>query len=56
VEDAIRDCDRGGDFGPRFVALAQSVYRTSDRRAALKRRIKVLLGSEVAEETSYGGD
>ena len=56
VEDAIRDCDRGGDFGPRFVALAQSVYRTNDRRAALKRRINVLLGSEVVEEKSYGGE
>ena len=54
VEDDIRDCDRGGDFGPRFIALAQSVYRTNDRRAALKRRINLLLDSEVVEEKSYG--
>ena len=54
VEDAIRDCDRRGDFGPEFIALAQSVYRTNDRRAALKRRINVRLGSEVVEEKSYG--
>jgi len=56
VEDAIRDCDRQSDFGPRFIALAQSVYRTNDHRAALKRRINVMLGSEVVEEKSYGGE
>jgi len=54
VEDEIRDCDRGGDFSPRFVMLAQSIYRTNVRRATLKRRINVLLGSEVVEEKSYG--
>jgi hypothetical protein len=54
VEDAIRNCDRRGDFGASFVALAQSVYRTNDRRAALKRRINELLHSELVEEKAYG--
>ena len=27
VEDDLRDCDREGSFGPRFVELARSVYR-----------------------------
>ena len=27
IEDAIRACEREGDFGPRFVELARSVYR-----------------------------
>ena len=27
VEDALRRCERDGDFGPRFVELARSVYR-----------------------------
>ena len=36
-EDAIRACEREGDFGPRFVALARSVYVENDARAALKR-------------------
>lgn len=27
IEDAIRTCERNGDFGPRFVALARSVLR-----------------------------
>jgi hypothetical protein len=33
IEDEIRLCERDEDFGPRFVALARSVYRTNDRRA-----------------------
>ena len=50
IEDDIRDCERGKDFGPRFIALARSIYRTNDRRAALKRDIDVLAGSQIVEE------
>jgi len=53
VEDAIRGCERNGDFGLRFVELARSVYRSNDRRAALKRAINELLGSAIVEEKSY---
>jgi len=53
IEDDLRDCERAGDFGARFVELARSVYKTNDRRAAVKRRINVLLGSELIEEKSY---
>lgn len=53
IEDAIRLCERDGDFGPRFVELARSVYRTNDRRAALKREINALTGSRLVEEKSY---
>lgn len=53
IEDAIRDCERASDFGPKFVALARSVYRQNDRRAALKRQINDLLGSRLIEEKSY---
>ena len=53
VEDQIRDCERAGDFGPRFVALARSVYRTNDERAALKRQINNLLEADIVEEKSY---
>src|SRR5262249_13780643 len=53
IEDEIRLCERCEDFGPRFVALARSVYRTTDRRAALKRRINELLRSDLMEEKSY---
>jgi hypothetical protein len=53
VEDEIRLCEGRGDFGPRFVELARSVYRHNDRRAALKRQLNELLGSALVEEKSY---
>ncbi|MCP5373242.1 MAG: hypothetical protein H6907_16060 [Hyphomicrobiales bacterium] len=53
IEDAIRDCERAGDFGAAFVELARAVYVTNDRRAALKRAINELLGSPLVEEKSY---
>ncbi len=53
VEDALRICERGGDFGPRFVTLARSVYAINDERAALKRAVNSLFGSALVEEKSY---
>ncbi|WP_210528624.1 DUF6165 family protein [Rubellimicrobium arenae] len=53
IEDAIRARDAAGDFGPEFVRLAQAVYRTNDRRAALKREINRVTGSTLVEEKSY---
>ncbi|RKQ68258.1 DUF6165 family protein [Oceanibaculum indicum] len=53
IEDDIRDCERDKDFGEHFVELARSVYKTNDRRAALKRDINMLLGSALVEEKSY---
>lgn len=53
IEDAIRAADARGDFGPGFVALAQAVYRTNDRRAEVKKRINLALGSAIVEEKSY---
>lgn len=56
TEDSLRECERLGRFGPRFVELARSVYRDNDRRAAIKRRINQLTGSDIVEEKSYLGD
>ncbi len=53
IEDHIRERERGRDFGPAFVELARSVYRSNDKRADLKRRINELLGSRLVEEKSY---
>jgi tetratricopeptide (TPR) repeat protein len=53
IEDALRSCERQGDFGPRFVALARSVYCENDTRAAIKRVINVLASSALIEEKSY---
>jgi hypothetical protein len=53
IEDAIRECEQAGDFGPRFIELARSVYQNNDHRAAIKRRINERLGSQIVEEKSY---
>ena len=53
IEDEIRECERQRDFGPRFIELARAVYRTNDRRSALKRKINELSGSAIVEEKSY---
>ena len=54
IEDGKRDCERRGEFGPEFVALARAVYRENDRRAAIKRAINEITGSDIVEEKSYG--
>jgi hypothetical protein len=53
IEDEIREHERQKDFGARFVELARAVYKTNDRRAALKREINDLTGSRLREEKSY---
>ncbi|BCG94771.1 DUF6165 family protein [Mesorhizobium sp. 131-2-1] len=53
IEDDIRVEELNKRFGDRFIELARGVYRTNDRRAALKREINVLLSSAIIEEKSY---
>jgi hypothetical protein len=53
VEDGKRDCERRQDFGPDFVALARRVYIENDQRAAIKRAINAVAGSDIVEEKSY---
>jgi hypothetical protein len=53
IEDAIRAQERAATFGPEFIALARSVYRSNDKRAELKREINALLNSAIVEEKSY---
>ncbi|MCA9120933.1 MAG: glycosyltransferase family protein [Planctomycetaceae bacterium] len=53
IEDSIRDCEREKDFGAKFIELARAVYKTNDKRAALKRDVNTLLGSHLVEEKSY---
>lgn len=53
IEDDIRDCERDKNFNKRFIELARAVYKTNDRRAALKREINTLMNSDIYEEKSY---
>ncbi|MCR0985127.1 DUF6165 family protein [Roseomonas populi] len=55
IEDAIREHEHRADFGPSFIELARAVYQNNDHRAAVKRRINLLLGSLLVEEKSYHG-
>ena len=55
VEDALREKESARAFDDAFIALARSVYQQNDRRAALKKHINILLGSEIVEEKSYKG-
>ena len=53
IEDHLRDSERQKDFGAPFVELARSVYKTNDRRSAIKKQINDLLGSRLSEEKVY---
>ena len=53
IEDEIRRQEAARDFGEKFVALARSVYQQNDLRAAIKKEINTLLGSDLTEEKSY---
>ena len=53
IEDDIRQCEADRDFGEKFIALARSVYKQNDKRAALKKDINLLVGSAIIEEKSY---
>ena len=53
IENALRGHEAGEDFGAAFVSLARQVYKTNDRRAALKKKINLLFSSVIIEERSY---
>lgn len=53
IEDRIRIKESEGAFDQEFIELARSVYLRNDERAAIKRELNVLLGSELVEEKSY---
>ena len=53
IEDDIREQEANSCFDDRFIALARSVYRCNDQRAALKRQINTATGSHLIEEKGY---
>jgi hypothetical protein len=56
IEDKLRALEAKQEFSPAFVTAARSVYRTNDRRAALKREIDALVGSVLREEKWFSGN
>ena len=53
LENAVRACERSGEFGDEFVATARQIYAGNDRRAAIKRQINLLMNSSIVEEKSH---
>ena len=53
IEDKIRERELAQQFDSRFIELARAVYVTNDERAAIKKRINIVLGSRIVEEKSY---
>ncbi len=53
LEDEIRKYEREKDFGPLFIEAARGIFKTNDRRAAVKRELNELAGSSLLEEKSY---
>jgi len=53
IEDEIRRKEAARQFDDEFIALARSVYQQNDLRAAVKKEINTLLGSDLTEEKSY---
>ena len=53
VEDKIREKEKYNCFDDEFIDLARSVYRTNDKRSKIKKKINLILKSEVFEVKSY---
>ncbi len=53
IEDKLRQCEHQRKFDKDFIELARSVYHNNDRRAAIKRHLNELTGSDLIEEKSY---
>jgi uncharacterized protein YukE len=53
IEDNIRIKESKKEFDDEFIQTARSVYYENDKRAAVKKEVNLLLGSELVEEKSY---
>lgn len=53
IEDEIRDYEFNKKFDNDFVELARKVYKTNDKRFAIKNKINELTSSEIREIKNY---
>jgi hypothetical protein len=49
----VRACDAARTFDEKFIASARQIYAGNDRRAQIKLRINLLLGSDIVEVKSH---
>lgn len=53
IEDDIRIKEKKREFDDDFIQLARSVYFENDDRAAIKKQINLMTGSDLIEEKFY---
>lgn len=53
AEEGLRAYEAAENCGTEFVTLARRVVSENDRRAAVKKRINIAMGSTIVEEKSY---
>ena len=53
IEDENPRFERRGTFDAAFVHMARQVYKTNDKRAALKREINRQLDADIVEVKAY---
>ncbi len=53
IEEYKRGCEKADSFEAGFITAARQVYLKNDQRAAIKRSINELCGSDIVEEKIY---
>ena len=53
IEDKIRLFEKEKKFDKDFIELARNVYKTNDNRSRIKKKLNLLLSSELIEEKEY---
>lgn len=53
IEEYKRECEKADSFEAGFITAARQVYLKNDQRAAIKRNINELCGSDIIEEKIY---
>lgn len=53
MSDKIRELGNMRKFDDEFIRVAYGVHLSNDKRAATKKQINLLLGSDIIEEKSY---
>ena len=54
IENYKRDCEHRARFDQSFIDAARNVYLKNDARAAIKREINLICGSDIIEEKQHG--
>ncbi|RPG63253.1 MAG: hypothetical protein CBD98_001050 [Flavobacteriaceae bacterium TMED238] len=53
IEDKIRIFEKENKFDSEFIELARNVYKTNDNRSRVKKKLNLLLSSDLIEEKEY---